>query len=39
MIESKIVIDDYAETAGARREAARAYSGIQPRRSMLQSRP
>jgi NAD(P)-dependent dehydrogenase (short-subunit alcohol dehydrogenase family) len=27
MIESKIVIDDYAETAGARREAARAYSG------------
>jgi NAD(P)-dependent dehydrogenase (short-subunit alcohol dehydrogenase family) len=30
VIESKTVIDDYAETAGARRKAARAYSGAQP---------
>lgn len=30
VIESKIVIDDYAETAGARRKAAHAYSGSQP---------
>ncbi|WP_435575094.1 oxidoreductase [Burkholderia plantarii] len=30
VIESKIVIDDYAETAGKRREQARAYSGTQP---------
>ncbi|MBB3465074.1 oxidoreductase [Rhizobium sp. BK377] len=30
MIESKTVIDDYAETAGARRRAAREYSGKQP---------
>lgn len=30
MIESKTVIDDYAETAGKRREATRAVSGKQP---------
>ncbi len=30
VIESKTVIDDYAETAGARRKAAHAYSGSQP---------
>lgn len=30
MIESKTVIDDYAETAGARRKAAHEYSGRQP---------
>ncbi|MGN3963433.1 oxidoreductase [Burkholderia gladioli] len=30
VIESKIVIDDYAETAGKRRAQARAYSGTQP---------
>ena len=30
MIESKTVIDDYAETAGARRKAAHEYSGTQP---------
>lgn len=30
VIESKIIIDDYAETAGKRREQARAYSGTQP---------
>jgi NAD(P)-dependent dehydrogenase (short-subunit alcohol dehydrogenase family) len=30
IIESKTIIDDYAETAGARRTAARAYSGSQP---------
>ena len=29
VIESKINIDDYAETAGKRRASARAYSGIQ----------
>jgi NAD(P)-dependent dehydrogenase (short-subunit alcohol dehydrogenase family) len=30
MIESKTLIDDYAETAGARRKAAHEYSGTQP---------
>jgi NAD(P)-dependent dehydrogenase (short-subunit alcohol dehydrogenase family) len=30
IIESKTTIEDYAETAGARRAAARAYSGSQP---------
>jgi NAD(P)-dependent dehydrogenase (short-subunit alcohol dehydrogenase family) len=30
VIESRTTIDDYAETAGARRAAARAYSGKQP---------
>ncbi len=30
MIESKTVIDDYSETAGARRKAAHEYSGSQP---------
>ena len=30
VIESKIHIDDYAETAGKRRKAAAAYSGTQP---------
>jgi len=30
VIESKTVIDDYAETSGARRKQARAYSGTQP---------
>jgi NAD(P)-dependent dehydrogenase (short-subunit alcohol dehydrogenase family) len=30
VIESKTIIDDYAETAGKRREQARAYSGTQP---------
>ncbi|MET0618214.1 MAG: oxidoreductase [Luteibacter sp.] len=30
LIESKTIIDDYAETAGKRREQARAYSGSQP---------
>jgi NAD(P)-dependent dehydrogenase (short-subunit alcohol dehydrogenase family) len=30
VIESKTIIDDYAETAGKRRAQARAYSGIQP---------
>jgi NAD(P)-dependent dehydrogenase (short-subunit alcohol dehydrogenase family) len=30
MIESKTVIDDYAETSGARRRAAHEYSGTQP---------
>lgn len=30
VIESKTIIDDYAETAGKRREQARAYSGSQP---------
>lgn len=30
MIESKTVIDDYAETAGQRRNATRAVSGKQP---------
>lgn len=30
MIESPIIIDDYAETAGKRRTATRAVSGLQP---------
>ncbi len=30
LIESKTVIDDYAETAGKRRAQARGYSGTQP---------
>ena len=30
VIESKTIIEDYAETAGKRREQARAYSGSQP---------
>lgn len=30
MIESSIAIDDYAETAGKRRHATRAVSGLQP---------
>jgi NAD(P)-dependent dehydrogenase (short-subunit alcohol dehydrogenase family) len=30
LIESKTIIDDYAETAGKRREQARAYTGTQP---------
>ncbi|MET0504234.1 MAG: oxidoreductase [Luteibacter sp.] len=30
LIESQTIIDDYAETAGKRREQARAYSGSQP---------
>jgi NAD(P)-dependent dehydrogenase (short-subunit alcohol dehydrogenase family) len=30
VIESKTIIDDYAETAGTRRGQARAYSGNQP---------
>jgi NAD(P)-dependent dehydrogenase (short-subunit alcohol dehydrogenase family) len=30
MVESKTVIDDYAETSGARRKAAHEYSGTQP---------
>jgi NAD(P)-dependent dehydrogenase (short-subunit alcohol dehydrogenase family) len=30
MIESKTVIEDYADTAGARRKAAHEYSGTQP---------
>jgi NAD(P)-dependent dehydrogenase (short-subunit alcohol dehydrogenase family) len=30
VIESKTIIDDYADTAGKRRAQARAYSGIQP---------
>ena len=30
IIESKTTIEDYAETAGARRTAAHAYSGFQP---------
>lgn len=30
VIESKILIDDYADTAGKRREQARAYTGTQP---------
>jgi NAD(P)-dependent dehydrogenase (short-subunit alcohol dehydrogenase family) len=30
VIESKTIIDDYADTAGKRRAQARAYSGVQP---------